>query len=203
MQRPTRSIEPAQRDSREFVYELKFYIGHDQARELQEWVRSRLAPDPHGGGPHGDSYQVSSVYFDTGVFDVLARRGSYARSKYRVRRYNQSDTVFLERKTRGQYRVSKRRSATDVASLSRLLAAPSPAWDGHWFHRRLLARALRAVSRVDYQRIARIGSSDYGPIRLTLDQGLQAWRAPGAGPGPSFEMPGSGAPCRASSRSWS
>jgi hypothetical protein len=175
--------------AREFVYELKFLIGLEQSAALKHWVRTHLAPDPHGGGPHGDTYQVSSLYFDTRAFHVLGREGSYARSKYRIRRYNHDDTVYLERKVRGQSRVCKRRSATSIHSLMRL-AAPqaAPDWDGHWFHRRVLARSLSAVSRVDYQRIARVVDSDYGPARLTLDQGLQAWHVRGL----SFEPHGLG-----------
>ncbi|HEX4024947.1 MAG TPA: polyphosphate polymerase domain-containing protein [Steroidobacteraceae bacterium] len=180
----------AQRDNRDFAYELKFYIGNEQAGALKDWMRSRLDPDPHGGGSHGDSYQVSSVYFDTSAFDVLAREGSYGRSKYRIRRYDHSDTVYLERKTRGQSHVFKRRSPIGMESLPRLLAAqPSSDWDGHWFHRRLVVRALKAVSRVDYQRIARIGYSHYGPVRLTLDQQLCAWRSRAV----SFDANGAGA----------
>jgi len=170
---PRMSPLSAQRENRDFAYELKFYVGSGEASALKDWVRSQLDPDPHGGGPHGDSYRVSSVYFDTSGFDVLARQGSFGRSKYRIRRYDHSDTVYLERKTR----VYKRRSATELQSLPRLLVAqPSREWDGRWFHRRLLVRALEAVSRIDYQRIARIGYSDFGPVRLTLDQELRAWR---------------------------
>lgn len=180
----------AQRASREFAYELKFYIGGGQACALKDWVRSHLQPDPHGGGPHRDSYRVSSVYFDTAAFDVLARHCSYGRSKYRIRRYEQSDTVYLERKTRGDGRVLKRRSLTGVDSLQRLQAAQSvPDWEGHWFHRRLLVRRLGAVSRIDYRRIARVGDSACGPMRLTIDQELCAWRAYTA----SFEVLGGGA----------
>lgn len=170
---PAAACEP--RDTREFVYELKFYVGDESAAALLHWVRSRLAPDPHGGGAHGDSYRVSSIYFDTPSHDVLARRGSFARCKYRVRRYGDSTQVYLERKTRGAYRVFKRRSAIPAAALPALLAAePMRGWNGYWFHRRLLARGLAAVTRVDYQRIARIGQSSYGPLRLTLDEALIA-----------------------------
>jgi hypothetical protein len=178
------------RDTRDFAYELKFYISSEQAGALKGWVRAQLDPDPHGGGPHGDSYRVSSVYFDTVGFDVLARQRSYGRSKYRIRRYNQGDAVYLERKTRGQSRVYKRRSLSSMESLPRLQAAqPSSDWGGHWFHRRLLVRALKPVSRIDYQRIARIGYSDYGPVRLTLDQELCAWRTRTM----SFDVSGGGA----------
>jgi hypothetical protein len=166
------------RDTREFVYELKFYVAQAGTPALLEWVRARLSPDVHGGGRHGDSYHVSSIYFDTAEHDVLARRGSFARSKYRVRRYGQSEQVFLERKTRGQYRVFKRRSAIAAAALPALLTRqPARGWSGYWFHRRLLARGLRTVNRIDYQRIARVGQGRYGPMRLTLDQELRAWQA--------------------------
>jgi hypothetical protein len=185
------------RETREFVYELKFYVTQEATAALLHWVRTHLAPDPHGAGSHGDAYRVSSIYFDTVSQDVLARRGSFARSKYRVRRYGESEQVFLERKTRGAYRVFKRRSAIPAAALPALLAThPSPGWSGYWFHRRLLARRLAAVSRVDYQRIARIGHGSYGPLRLTLDQDLTAWparelafRAAGGGVGLSHARP--------------
>lgn len=174
------ALDPEARDTREFVYELKFYVAEAVAGAMLPWVRSHLAPDPHGTGSHGDTYRVSSIYFDTAGHDVLARRGSFARSKYRVRRYGDRDggQVFLERKTRGQYRVYKRRSGIPATALPTLLAGrPERGWNGHWFHRRLLARGLSPVTRVDYQRIARIGQSSYGPLRLTLDQELSAWQA--------------------------
>lgn len=164
------------REPGEFIYELKFYVERKVAAALLDWSRSRLAPDPHGEGTHGDTYRVSSLYFDTASRDVLARRGSFARSKYRVRRYGESEQVFLERKTRGAYRVFKRRSVICNASLPALLTAPAMrGCRSYWFHRRLLARRLAAVCRVDYQRIARVGQSSYGPLRLTLDQELSAW----------------------------
>ncbi len=165
---------------REYVYELKFYVAEQQATPLLQWVRTHLDPDPHGTGADGDSYRVSSLYFDTADHAVLARRGSYARSKYRVRRYDGGgDAMFLERKTRGKYRVFKRRAAVQAAQLPDLLeATPVRGWGGYWFHRRLLARGLRPVCRIDYQRIARIGQGSYGPLRLTLDDDLTAWHAP-------------------------
>jgi len=165
-------------DTREFVYELKFYVAEADAGALLDWARRHLSPDPHGSGAHGDAYRVSSLYFDTAGHDVLARRGSFARCKYRVRRYGEGEQVFLERKTRGRYRVFKRRSATRTEALPGLLAPQATrGWSGYWFHRRLLARGLAAVGRVDYQRIARIGQGSFGPLRLTLDEDLRAWRA--------------------------
>lgn len=175
---------------REFVQELKFLLPALQAEALAEWARARMAPDPHGLGSAGDSYRVSSVYFDTAAFDVLARRGSFARSKYRVRRYNGGDVVFLERKTKGAQRVCKRRSCGSLEMLTRL-SEPQRAdvWVGSWFQRRLLWRALQPVCRIDYERMARISASDYGPVRLTLDRELRVWPART----PSFDSLGEGA----------
>ena len=65
---------------------------------LREWARAHLAPDHFGSGPHGDGYTTTSLYFETPGFDVYHRRGSYGRSKFRIRRYGEADIVFLERK---------------------------------------------------------------------------------------------------------
>ena len=52
-------------------------------------------------------------------------------------------------------------------------------WAGCWFQRRLEARRLRPVCQISYQRTARVALTDYGPIRLTLDQGIEAVPAVG------------------------
>jgi hypothetical protein len=168
----------SERDGREFVRELKFYLTPAAAIALAAWVRHRLQPDPHGGGQSADEYAVSSVYFDTVGFSVYRRVGSFGRAKYRVRRYDASDFVFLERKAKTRARVTKRRWRVSLASLELLNGRPlgrdSP---GYWFHRRLLGRALQPVCGIAYQRLARIGQTESGPVRLTLDQNLYAWRA--------------------------
>lgn len=182
--------EPGERERQNFIYELKFFVAPTQSVALKDWVRAHLLPDPHGGGPHGDHYHVSSVYFDTPQFAVLSRQGSYARSKYRLRRYQDSDIVYLERKTKGAQRVYKRRTATALDQMSRLRHAEAlSGWDGYWFHRRLLGRQLSPTCRIEYQRLARWSHSDVGPVRLTIDQDLRAWPADGT----SFERHGDGA----------
>jgi hypothetical protein len=170
------------RESREFIHELKFYLAPARAGALRDWVRERLRPDPHGGGDAGDRYQVTSAYLDTAAFDVYRRNGSFARSKYRVRRYDDSDTVFLERKTKRGTRVCKRRSPIAMETLDALWRSrPEPSRAGYWFHRRVLGRALHPICYISYLRLARVGESGSGPIRLTLDENLRAWRAAGAG----------------------
>jgi len=155
--------------------ELKIPIDAARAEEILDWVRSRMAPDPHGDGENSDAYQVTSLYFDTNGFDVFHRNGSFARSKYRVRRYNRSDHVFLERKLRVGQQVRKRRSSVGMEELTRLTnGAEKNGWPGGWFHRRLLVRRLNPICQLTYGRVARMTETSEGALRLTVDQEIHA-----------------------------
>jgi hypothetical protein len=163
------------RENREFASEIKFPVPAGLGGEIRSWARHWLAPDPHAGGDLGDTYRTTSIYFDTGNFDVLQKTGSFAKSKYRIRRYGDSQAAFLERKLKTQDLVSKRRSVIDVADLACLgHAKPRRGWAGYWFHRRIQARLLSPVCQISYLRTARVGIGSFGPIRLTLDQDLRA-----------------------------
>jgi VTC domain len=162
-------------ERREFASEIKFLIPADRVESVRAWARTHLQPDPNGTGADHDTYRITSLYFDTGRFDVFHGNGSFGRSKYRVRRYNGNETVFLERKTKTRTWVSKRRSLVDVETLP-LLKDPAAAgdWPGFWFHRRLLGRQLHPVCQISYLRTARVGVAEGHPIRLTLDRDLTA-----------------------------
>lgn len=164
------------RETRGGAREIKFVIDLARAAGITEWARARLHPDAYGDGEHGDEYLTTSLYFDTAGLDVFRRNGSYARSKYRIRRYGASEVVFLERKLRTPKLVVKRRSLVDRSALSRLTAPDDGTWPGRWFARRVTARRLAPVCQIAYQRIARLAMTDNGPIRLTLDSGLAAQR---------------------------
>jgi hypothetical protein len=173
-------------EERRVAAEVKFLVAFDEAAAIREWARARLKADPFGQGPFGDTYRTTSLYFDTAAADVFYRRGSYGRSKYRIRRYGSSETIFLERKLKKQDLVSKRRSIVALDELPRLAAnEPEPHWPGFWFHRRVLARELHPVCRISYRRMALLGSN----VRLTLDDDLRVepesrfvWSAPGGAP---------------------
>src|SRR4051812_43138167 len=127
------------RENRAFIAEIKFLVAPDRIAALRDWARARLRPDPFGGGPFGDTYDTNSLYFDTRDFDVYHRRGSYGRSKSRVRRYGDAPTLFLERKLKTRDLVAKRRSIIEAVELPRLASRePQKGWAGHWFHRRIL-----------------------------------------------------------------
>lgn len=166
------------RDDRPMATELKFLIAADLATEIRVWARQEMAADPYAAGPDGDAYQTTTLYFDTPAFDVFHRRGSFGRSKYRVRQYGTSDMVFLERKMRTSDRLAKRRTLVPIAESAKLAdAVPDRAWSGAWLHRRLLARGLRPVCTIRYNRTARVAMSAAGPLRLTVDHQLRAQTA--------------------------
>jgi hypothetical protein len=161
------------RETRATASEIKFLIAPALSPQIAEWARTHLEPDPHGGGPEGDEYETSSLYFDTPGFDVFHRRGSYGRAKYRIRRYGGAPVVFLERKLRKPGILVKRRTLEAADGLDRLERRdPIPGWAGEWFHRRLLIRQLRPVCQVSYHRIARNARGT--TARLTLDTNLRA-----------------------------
>src|SRR6185503_9499011 len=165
------------RENREFASEIKFLVSTALADQIRDWARSSLAPDPNAAG---DAYRITSLYFDTGQFDVFHRKGSFGRSKYRVRRYGQSEITFLERKLKTRGLLTKRRSIVKLEELERLAnAEPERSWAGYWFHRRLLARGLEPLCQISYHRTARIAMTQYVPIRLTLDEHLSALPAAG------------------------
>jgi hypothetical protein len=163
---------PETRQPRGYAFETRFLIDPALGERIREWTRARLSADPHGGGAAGDEYGVSSLYFETPDYDVFRRQRSYRRSKYRIRRYG-SGVVFLERKLRTSTLLSKRRTRVTPEDLGRFrLAGPAPRWSGSWFQRRLAVRRLRPVCQLTYQRIARVGVSEHGPFRVTLDHQL-------------------------------
>jgi hypothetical protein len=167
------------RETRDFARELKFLLDERQAPALREWARERLAPDAFGSGSHGDAYTTTSLYFETPQFDVYRRRGSYGRSKFRIRRYGEADIVFLERKFRTSRLLAKRRTTVPIGEMDNLAAeSPEPHWPGYWFHRRVLLRRLSPLVQMSYDRVARVGMASGGHMRMTIDTNLRVLPMP-------------------------
>lgn len=156
--------------------ELKFLVSPAVAGSVREWMRHHLDADPHGTGPHHDDYTTTSLYTDTPEHHVAARVGSYARAKYRVRRYGMSAEVFLERKLRTNTVLCKRRERIALEVLSERVAHPSTRMEssGAWFAQRLCLRRLAPVCEVAYERTARTLQTPHGHARLTVDGALRA-----------------------------
>jgi hypothetical protein len=163
------------RENREFASELKFLVPPALCGPIRDWARARLSPDPHVSADLGDAYHITSLYFDTERLDVFHGKGSYGRSKYRIRRYGPSEFAFLERKLKTRGLVSKRRSLVKIDELAHLAeVAPGRDWVGFWSHQRLVARNLKPVCKIAYRRTARVAVTSAGPIRLTLDENIRA-----------------------------
>jgi hypothetical protein len=163
------------REIRPHAHEVKFIVSATTADGIRQWARQHLDRDPHGSGPFGDEYTTASLYFDNPESDVFHRRGSFGRSKYRIRRYGDEGFAFLERKMRQPAVLAKRRTVAPLTSLSRLSTPDQDeAWPGVWFHRRVVARRLAPVCQVRYARMARAILRDGEPVRLTLDADLCA-----------------------------
>ena len=168
-------MSPHARETRPFASEVKFIVDAPTGVAIRDWMRVHTEADPHGAGPFNDEYRTTSLYFDTDKGDVFHRRGSFGRSKYRVRRYGTLDYVFLERKLRKPGILVKRRTTIAIGDLLRLMAAaPDPDWHGEWFHRRVLLRQIHPVCQLSYSRIARFSRTVEGPVRLTLDRDIRA-----------------------------
>jgi hypothetical protein len=167
------------RETRDFAREVKFLIEEEQAQALRDWARARLGPDHFGSGPHGDDYTTTSLYFETPAFDVYHRRGSYGRSKFRIRRYGTAEVVFLERKFRTSRLLAKRRTTVPILEMDHLAGeTPRMDWPGFWFHRRVLLRRLSPLIQMSYDRTARVGLASGGPMRMTIDTNLRVLPMP-------------------------
>jgi len=169
-----------------YTAEIKFLVNEATGIQIREWARERLLADPHGTGPHADEYRVSTLYLDTAERDVFHRRGSYGRSKYRVRRYGDEARVFLERKLRTASRLAKRRTDIPLDDLGQLKTAEPGDRQTKWFRRRVLVRQLQPVCRVSYLRTARLAETSDGRMRMTLDHSLTA------SPADTFSLDGPG-----------
>ena len=162
------------RETRAAACEIKFVVDGELAARIKDWGRAHLQADPHGHGPFGDEYAISTLYFDTRRFDVLRRHQSFGRAKYRVRRYGEAEAVFFERKLRKPGLLIKRRTRDGLEALARLTGdSVDRDWAGRWFQRRLIARGLGPVCQISYQRMARMARTADGPARLTLDDRLR------------------------------
>jgi inorganic triphosphatase YgiF len=157
-------------EKREFASELKFLVDAATAERVRAWAREHLAADPNAGGAAGDTYHVTSLYFDTPDFAIFHRRGWMQHSKFRIRNYS-GGIVFLERKLKVSGRVTKRRTLLTPQEFAQLDRLPANAL---WFAQKTAARRLRPVCQIDYRRTARVTMTPAGPIRLTLDEAICA-----------------------------
>lgn len=177
------------------AYEIKFLLSEPQSQVVREWARTHLLPDPHSTAETGFGYAVNSLYLDTPQFDVFHRSERYRQRKFRIRRYGSEAVVWLELKRKMNGRVQKRRTPIAEGNLeANLMSLADPHWEGNWFRRRVNDWGLRPVCQVSYERFACVGTSLYGPIRLTIDSQLSClpaagWTVPAQQPAAGLLLP--------------
>lgn len=155
------------------VFDIKFLLPEAPAEELVACARRFLAPDPNAYSGEGDGYSVHTLYFDDDEFMTYFSAGTERLPKYRIRRYGDGDTVFLERKSKPEGKVKKHRTAIHAQELAYLNGVEPPEeWSGRWFRKRLRKRRLHPVCSISYRRVARIGEMEGQYVRFTLDRDI-------------------------------
>src|SRR5688572_395256 len=124
------------------AYEVKFLLSEREARLVQDRLQPRLSLDAHVDPELGNAYRITSLYFDTPRFEVLAKADQYRRRKFRLRRYGSEPTVFLEKKSKKNQQVRKRRTLVPLGELPHLQTPPDE-WHGLWFAKNLAKRDLQ------------------------------------------------------------
>lgn len=161
------------------AFELKYVLSPDDAARIEAWARGHLLPDRNGDNGR---YRITSIYCDTPGLDVFHRSPGFRRTKFRVRRYNASERIFLERKRKRGDNVRKTRTEIDPTELT-VLETPTTEidreWSGAWFANRIRQRSLRPTCCVTYQRTAFFGLAGDMPVRLTFDRDLAGIEATG------------------------
>jgi hypothetical protein len=162
------------KETRAHAFEIKFVVNEQMGERIRAWARTFLDADPHGTGPFRDEYRTSTLYFDTAEGHVFHRKGSYGRAKYRIRRYEDSDTVFVERKLRRPGMLVKRRTQVAMQELEHWAGNDaSYLSSAEWFRDRTAIRALKPVCQISYHRTARVIDAGMGLARLTIDDSLR------------------------------
>jgi hypothetical protein len=133
---------------------------------MSRW-RNQLAPDPHVADRDDPIYRVHSIYFDTPKRHALQRKGF---PKHRLRRYDDSDTRYLEEKFSHGRAVWKRRvgfSHDDQPCVEIDSTEPLPNDPGMaWFCHRFRTLRLSPLLEISYDRYALVGESG---LRITCD----------------------------------
>lgn len=154
---------PLSADAAGDAYEIKFRLCTEAARWVERWAREHLSPDAHGDN---GVYRTTSLYLDTPFLDIYHKTRGHRRSKYRLRRYGETEWVHLERKMRRGDRVRKRRDRIPLSEVPHLPSGEN----GYWFGVRVRQRAFRPICCIAYTRSAFQAETIHGPLRLTLDR---------------------------------
>ena len=161
-----------------FRHELKYLINHKDLALLRPRLRAVMRPDPHAVG---GQYKIRSLYFDDYWNSAYGEKmaGVYQREKYRIRIYNDDDSVIrLECKNkRGSY-ICKESAPLTRAETERIIEG-----DYGFLLRRgenlcrkfyycCTSRVMRPCVIVDYEREPYVCAA--GDVRVTFDRNVRS-----------------------------
>lgn len=168
-------------------YEIKYFLLKEKAEELVLRLYPHMVLDPHC--PGGESYRISSIYFDTD--DRYFIRHSMSRplykEKFRMRSYggqkSDCDMVFLEIKRKFDRIVSKRRAILTLKQAEEFVnKSVRPEVSGYMNNQVVDEMAfflgtyrVRPSAYIGYNRVAFSGKHDLG-LRVTFDTDIVARR---------------------------
>jgi hypothetical protein len=159
-------------------YELKYLISESQVEAVRRAIEPYCVLDPNCEGLPGQEYGIQSLYLDTPNRDLfrISRERRARRWKARVRRYDGSETVFLEIKNKDHDLIKKQRARIPADGWServhrQLGADASPA--ERIFCERLERYDLVPTLMVRYQREAWLSTVD-SYARVTFDRRVVA-----------------------------
>lgn len=164
------ALSPALASDSTPSYELKFLTDDATARKVIERASDWICPDPHGDEGR---YRITTLYLDTLERDVLHRSVGFRRTKFRIRRYESEDLVYLETKRKRGDRVAKVRSAVSVSEIGFLAEMLVDAdWAGSAFGQRIRDKRLFPAAAIGYDRQAFVALDGASRARLTLDRSI-------------------------------
>jgi hypothetical protein len=149
--------------------ELKFLLPKEVASPILDRAQAELQIDPFADRESGQ-YKVCSLYLDTLNYDIYHRTPATGGAKFRFRRYNDSDEIFLERKHRQRGVVSKQRDRVTFDQIIQAQAIDSPIWT------EVQSFGLLPSCAVEYNRDAFISEHADAPFRVTIDNDLLVHR---------------------------
>ena len=162
-------------------YELKYLISESKVEAVRRAIAPYCVLDPYSACAPNHEYGIQSLYLDTEMRDLyrISRERSGRRWKARVRRYDGSDTVFLEVKNKDNDMVRKSRAKIPAEGWVERVHGPLQAEASRaerQFCQRLERHHLIPMVMVRYMREAWMSTVD-SYARVTFDRQVvcQPW----------------------------
>lgn len=158
-----------------FRHEYKFIISREAAALLKLRLPHFMRRDPHAGA--AGQYTIRSLYFDDPDFSAFNEKvsGIDDRTKYRIRIYDYSDTLFRLEKKEKKGHLTRKTGQTitkaDVQALQKGGGTWQPSELAEELRLLCRGRGARPVVLVDYDRTPFVCAS--GNTRITLDENLR------------------------------